>query len=92
MTYLETLLTFPPGTIVTDRPHFRRPVRHFTVVEVHEVEPGYYSVTPYSNGSKYPTWVPPGPTIIAVKLHNKSRRKYEFKPCELTIIKASNTQ
>jgi hypothetical protein len=92
MTYLEALLTFPPGTIVTDKPHFRRPVRHFKVIEVREVGPGFYSLTPHPNGSKRPIWVPSGPTIIAVKLHNKSRRKYDFKPHELTIIKASNTQ
>jgi hypothetical protein len=80
MTYLEALLTFPPGSIVTDRPNYKRPVRHFKVVEVLDIPSVHLG-----QGPKV--------AVVTKKMHTlRGQKYYTFVAEALTFIKESNSQ
>lgn len=78
MTYLEALLTFPPGSIVTDRPNYKHQHRRFKVVEIQDIPS-------IRLGS--------GPRVLVVtdKTHSRGRKRHIFMAEKLTLIKESNT-
>jgi hypothetical protein len=79
MTYLEALLTFPPGSIVTDRPNYKRPPRRFKVIEIQDIP----SIRLDS-----------GPKVLVVtdKMHSRGRKRHIFMAEKLILIKENNTQ